>query len=85
MSEVRVVVPTWNAWPHLERCLDALARVQAPALEVVVVDDASGDGSAGRVAERFPGVRLVRLPVSYTHLTLPTSAVAWGCGGGGGG
>ena len=22
--------------------------------------------------------------VSYTHLTLPTSAVAWGCGGGGG-
>jgi GT2 family glycosyltransferase len=64
VSEVRVVVPTWNAWPHLERCLDALARVQAPALEVVVVDDASGDGSAGRVAERFPGVRLVRLPTN---------------------
>ena len=25
------------------------------------------------------------IPVSYTHLTLPTSAVAWWWGGGGGG
>ena len=32
-----------------------------------------------------PLVSPSHIPVSYTHLTLPTSAVAWWCGGGGGG
>jgi GT2 family glycosyltransferase len=47
----------------LARCLDALARERAEwgeALRVSVTDNASADGSAETVAERFPWVRLVR-------------------------
>jgi GT2 family glycosyltransferase len=48
-----VVIVNWNAGPALARCLDSLA-----CDDVVVVDNASSDGSAAAVAER-PGVRLV--------------------------
>ena len=55
---VTVVVATRNRWPDLAR---SLPRHEAP---VVVVDNASDDGSADRVAARFPDVRLRRLPVN---------------------
>lgn len=61
MSRVRVVVPSWNTREHLAECLEALRRSVGASLEVVVVDDASDDGSADMVAQRFPEVRLVRL------------------------
>jgi GT2 family glycosyltransferase len=40
----------------LLRCLESLAQ---PGLDVVVVDNASSDGSATAVRERFPDVRVV--------------------------
>ncbi|MDQ3808734.1 MAG: glycosyltransferase family 2 protein [Chloroflexota bacterium] len=43
--------------------LDAVASVLCePEVEVVVVDNASRDGSAAAVAERFPSVRLIASP-----------------------
>lgn len=60
---VRVVVLNYNGDPHLFRCLDALLATEWPAvrLRVVVVDNASADGSADVVAERYPDVELRRL------------------------
>jgi GT2 family glycosyltransferase len=60
---VRVVVLNYNGDPHLFRCLDALAATDWPEgrLQVVVVDNASADGSADAVAERFGTVELRRL------------------------
>ena len=56
---VSIVIVSFNARKHLERCLDAVA---GGAHEVVVVDNASEDGSPALVRERFPAVRLVELP-----------------------
>ncbi|TQL03067.1 glycosyltransferase [Cellulomonas sp. SLBN-39] len=56
-----VVVPAYNSDAYLDRCLDTLVGV-GPAVEVVVVDDGSTDGTAAlaqRYAERHPGVRVV--------------------------
>jgi N-acetylglucosaminyl-diphospho-decaprenol L-rhamnosyltransferase len=58
VSDVDVVIPTWNGWAPLERCLATLGR-QTVAARVIVVDNGSTDGTAERVAER--GVELVRL------------------------
>ena len=60
-----VVIPTYNRWPILEKCLTALEQ-QIPSgeidgYEVVVVDDGSTDGTPSRLrdqAVRFPHVRL---------------------------
>ena len=59
-----VVVPTRDRPAALERCLGALAQQTAPALEVVVVDDASRDARAvpAAVARACPHARLVRAP-----------------------
>lgn len=48
---------------HLLACLDAIDRNHPPALarEVLVLDNASGDGSAGAVRAREGDVRLIEL------------------------
>jgi N-acetylglucosaminyl-diphospho-decaprenol L-rhamnosyltransferase len=55
------VVVSYDAGDHLVACVDALV-VPGPAApdEVVVVDNASRDGSPDRVVGRHPAVRLVR-------------------------
>lgn len=50
------VVVSYNTRELLRRCLASLADAD----EVVVVDNASADGSAEMVEREFPGVRLVR-------------------------
>ena len=59
---VRLVVLNWNAGYLLERCLDSLHGLDWPKerLEIVVIDNASTDGSVDGLAASHPGVRLVR-------------------------
>jgi N-acetylglucosaminyl-diphospho-decaprenol L-rhamnosyltransferase len=52
-AEVAVVVVSFNTRDELLRCLESLAVVPTP-LEVVVVDNASADGSAAAVRRGFP-------------------------------
>lgn len=54
MSDVEVVVVTYDALPWIERCLRSVAPYR-----VVVVDNGSSDGTPAHVRERFPGVELV--------------------------
>jgi len=60
---VSVVIPTWNRREDLERTLDALDSHHGPEFEVIVVDNASADGTAEMVMLRKnPAIRLIRLP-----------------------
>src|SRR4029077_404982 len=54
--EVSAVVVTHNATPWIERSLDSLRGTDA---EVIVVDNASTDGTPDLVRERFPEARLI--------------------------
>jgi len=60
-----VVIPTYNGRELLERCLASVMRHRPAdprqAIEVVVADDASTDGTAEWLARAHPEVRLVRL------------------------
>ena len=56
-----VVISTWKARDLLERCLLAL-RADPSEKTVIVVDNASGDGTIELVREQFPEVELVDLP-----------------------
>jgi GT2 family glycosyltransferase len=57
-----VVIPNWNGAQHLPVCLDALRAQTYPSLEVLVVDNASTDGSQALLAGQYPEVRLLVLP-----------------------
>lgn len=59
-SAVDVVIPTWNGWMPLERCLATLAS-QTAAANITVVDNASDDGTPAWLAEAYPDVRVVCL------------------------
>lgn len=54
-----VVVVSFRTPALLAACLAQLVAEPSVA-EIVVVDNASGDGSAELVAQQFPGVRLIR-------------------------
>ena len=56
-----VVIPTWNRVDDLLRTLEVLSTHEGPSFEVIVVDNASTDGTAERVRALFPDVRLIRL------------------------
>jgi len=58
-----VVVVSFNTCEVLAECLDSVFRdLPDFGVEVIVVDNASSDGSAAMVAQRFPTARLVRNP-----------------------
>jgi GT2 family glycosyltransferase len=61
-----VLVVNYNGAAHLPACLTALDRQSLPrdSFEVIVLDNASADGSAELVRSRFPWVRLVASAVN---------------------
>ena len=61
-----LIVVTYNSAELLPAFFEALAATKDISYEVIVVDNASQDGTQALVAERYPHA------VSYTHLTLPT-------------
>jgi N-acetylglucosaminyl-diphospho-decaprenol L-rhamnosyltransferase len=59
---VTVAIVSWNTRELLARCLDSLqAEARSGRADVWVVDNASRDGSAAMVRERFPWVSLLAL------------------------
>ena len=58
-----VIIPNYNGLRFLSVCLDALeAQTYPPSLtEIIVVDDASTDGSVAFVRAHFPRVRVVEM------------------------
>jgi GT2 family glycosyltransferase len=60
-----VIVLAWNGLPLTRAALDSLARCRVPdrwRLHVMVVDNASSDGTPAAIAAEYPGVELLALP-----------------------
>jgi len=58
LPKVSVIVVNWNGEVFLERCLGALVRQTVPAHEIILVDNASTDGSL-EIVKKFSSVRLL--------------------------
>jgi GT2 family glycosyltransferase len=62
---VAIAVVSWNTRELLALCLESMrADAESGLAEVWVVDNASGDGSADMVAERFAWANLIRSDVN---------------------
>lgn len=56
-----ILIVNWNTREHLRKCLETIRAFPPDGQwEVIVVDNASSDGSADMVETAFPSVRLVR-------------------------
>jgi GT2 family glycosyltransferase len=59
--DLSVIIVSWNAKDYLLKCLNSLSQTPGvPAMEVIVVDNDSSDGSPEMVERDFPSVRLIR-------------------------
>ena len=58
--DLSIIIVNWNVRDFLERCLQSIfENVRGVTFEVIVVDNASHDGSMEMVAEQFPQVRRI--------------------------
>lgn len=59
--DISVVIVTWNARQIVSQCLEALTAHQSRySFEIILVDNASTDGTPDMVEQRFPQVTLIR-------------------------
>lgn len=63
--QLSVVIITWNGLRHLPACLDALKPQLPPTAEIILVDNASADGTMPWVRATHPDVRLVPLTTNH--------------------
>lgn len=80
--DLSVIIVSYNTRQLLDECLASVLAAEPPpgGLEVIVVDNASSDGSAAMVAERYPTVRLLALETNlgFSAANNRGSAVATG-------
>jgi glycosyltransferase involved in cell wall biosynthesis len=57
---VSVVVPVWNGERYLRESLESILGQTYPRIEVIVVDDASTDGTPGILASYGDRIRVIR-------------------------
>ena len=53
-ARVSVVIPNYNGKDYLADCVDSLMKQSVRRFEIIIVDDASTDGSMQEIMERFP-------------------------------
>ncbi len=65
--DLSILIVSWNSWTYLVQCLKSLEdqRNEAISFEVIVVDNASIDGTPDLVTQHFPWVVLIRNDYNY--------------------
>jgi len=58
VPDLSIVIVSWNDWPKLRDCLTSIYRNAPSAVEILVVDNASADGTPEHVRSLFPAVDL---------------------------
>lgn len=59
MVKSTVVIPNYNGIKYIEACLESIFLGTTKDLEVIMVDNASTDGSLELVKEKFPQVQII--------------------------
>jgi glycosyltransferase involved in cell wall biosynthesis len=70
LPKLSVIIPTHARREMLRRNLEYLLTLSGPSLELIVIDDASTDGTREMLLE-FPGVKVIRNEVSKGFDALP--------------
>jgi GT2 family glycosyltransferase/glycosyltransferase involved in cell wall biosynthesis len=77
VTPTAIIVVSWNTRELLAECLASIeATAPAADLETIVVDNASSDGSAAMVRERFPAVRLLANSSNFGFARANNQAIA---------
>jgi GT2 family glycosyltransferase len=79
-ARLSVIVPTRDTRELALRCLGSLASAMAGGVEVIVVDDGSGDFTAAAVRARFPAALVVRHEAARGFTASANEGLGRACG-----
>ncbi len=65
MPKVSIIILNWNGKKFLKNCLDSLAQLTYPQVEIIVVDNNSTDGSQEFVKTNYQKVVLIENKENY--------------------
>lgn len=62
MVKISIVILNWNRWVELNKCLQTVSKLSNVSykLEIIVVDNASSDGSPDKIQNNYPKIILVK-------------------------
>lgn len=63
-KRIAIILINWNSFGTTNDCINSLKKVTDPAFDIIVVDNASADGSADRLWEIHPEIILIKSPVN---------------------
>ena len=78
-----VIVLNWNGESVIGPCLRSLERVTGVQLRIIVVDNASTDGSVELVRRRFPGVDVIENERNILFAEGNNTGIRWALAAGG--
>ena len=64
---VSIIIPHWNGIDILSECLSSLFRTNHNSYEVIVVDNASSDGSQAWIKNTYPHIKLIENEISLFY------------------
>jgi len=56
---VSIIIPHWNGIDILSECLSSLTNTKHDSYEIIVVDNASTDGSQSWIKNTYPQIKLI--------------------------
>jgi hypothetical protein len=60
MTDLSIVIVSWNTKKYMEECLTSLSTIDGNlSAEIIVVDNASADGTPEMIRTQFPNVKLI--------------------------
>lgn len=65
MAKVTVIIPNYNGKNYIRGCIDSLKEQSMKDIHIIVVDNASEDGSDTIIEKEYPDVELVRLKQNF--------------------
>lgn len=63
--KVTIVIPNYNGKHFMEPCLSSLSKQTYKNFHILVVDNASSDGSIEYMEENYPDIELIKLQKNY--------------------
>ena len=57
---VYIIILNWNGWKDTIECVDSCLQLRYPAFRILVVDNASSDGSETILRTQFPHIKLIQ-------------------------
>lgn len=63
--KVTIIIPNYNGKHFMKPCLESLENQTFQDFEILVVDNASTDGSLEYMAENYPDIRVISLDKNY--------------------